>query len=69
VSAPEMSVFELTEWADANWRNADGIPWRLTYSDADQIEPFDDLPWEIHDIDDPETRKIATDVYKAHRIR
>lgn len=68
-SSKVMSVTELTGWADANWRNEAGIPWRLTFSDADQISPFDDLPWEIHDIDDATAREIVTNVYKTNRMR
>lgn len=64
-----MTVTELTDWVDANWRNEAGIPRRLTFSDADQLSPFDDLPWEIHDIDDVEAREIVTNVYKTNRVR
>lgn len=66
--APEMTVMELCDWADANWRNEDGKPWRLTFSDADLITSFDELPWEIHDIDDLKAREIVTLAYKQGRL-
>lgn len=54
----------LCQTIDVYWSAIKSVRKRSPYV----LEPADDIPWEIHDIDDLATREIATLAYKANKL-
>lgn len=51
--------YSFYQTIDANWPDIRDARKRSPYT----LDPVDDLPWEIHDIDDPIAREAATAAY------
>lgn len=65
LTAYDLSL-DMRQVIDSNWHRVTHA--RARRERARRTFPVDNLPWEIHDIDDPEIRQIAAEAYMHNRI-